>query len=251
MWPFKRKETDKTFDDVTSLICIPTRMEDKIEIFSKTDGALMVVGNILMDVRNKLSYEFEIVEHDSRLKDSFKIGGKVTRISEDFVNQVDKHNSVIYISGKTGSFNSARQMAFIATEILNIDGIGIKIESTGKAFDNDKWNELVKKWDDAALYEMFVVDSLMMNDGTTYSCGMHNIGLRDTIISNLEFEEAQRVVRIFNYYQVIDKPVIRPNQTFQTDINSPFYRITDELNQPYKGDELFGNPLGMWRLTKQ
>ena len=29
------------------------------------------------------------------------------------------------------------------------------------------------------------------------------------------------------------------------------YRITEELNPPYKDEELPGNPFGMWRLTRE
>jgi len=248
---FKKKDVQDNEQVVTSVICIPTRIEDKVAIFSGTNGAFMAVGNVLMDVKNKLHYVFEVTDYDNRMKNSFKVAGKVTRISNEAIEEVDKHKAVIYISGETGSFDSARKLAYAATWVLDVGGIGIKIESAGKAFDNVTWNKLAAQWDDAAIYEMFVVDSLVMTDGTTYSCGMHNIGLKDTIISGLDFVTAQNVVRIFNYYQVIDKPVIKANQTFQTDIDSPFYRITEEDNQPYKGDELFGNPFGMWRLTME
>lgn len=115
----------------------------------------------------------------------------------------------------------------------------------------DKWVWLTDGAGDADMYELFVLDSLMQPDGTTYSCGMHNIGLKDTIISNLEFDEAQRLVRIFNYFQVIDKPVIKNKETFKTDINAPRFRIVDEPNQVYTGDKLFENPFGMWRLIKE
>jgi len=98
---------------------------------------------------------------------------------------------------------------------------------------------------------MFVLDSIVSEDGTVHSCGMHNLGLSDTIVSGEELEQAVNIIRAFGYYQVVDKPIIMNNQTFQADINSPLYGITDEPNQPNKGHELFENPYGMWRLTKE
>jgi hypothetical protein len=239
MWPFKKKFKEAQAAVTNSVICIPAFLEDTIEIFAKTNGAYMVVGNVLMDVKNKCHYTFDIQAHDVKMKESFKYAGKVTRVTDSFLDLIEGHKSVIYISGETGSLQKARLMALAVTEILNVCGIGVKVESTGKAFEKETWNKLAQVSDDAALYKMFVLDSIMMPDGTTFSCGMHNIGFKDTIISNDKFEDAIRIISIFNYYQVIDKPVIVHNQTFQTDINSPFYRITEEVNQPYKKGELF------------
>jgi len=96
---------------------------------------------------------------------------------------------------------------------------------------------------------MFVVDSLMTDDGTVFSCGMQNLGLRDIIVSGLPFQQAANLIRIFGYYQLIDKPVIMPGQTFTPTVSSPKYRFSNEENAPYKEHELFGNPFGTWRLA--
>jgi hypothetical protein len=100
------------------------------------------------------------------------------------------------------------------------------------------------------LYELFVVDSITSEDGTVFSCGMHNLGLRDTIVSGEDFQDAADLIKIFGYYQLIDKPVIKENQTFQIDTESPIFRITTELHPPYGEDGPFYNPYGVWRLTR-
>jgi len=251
MWPFNKKEVVSKEPLVTSVVCVPMFIEDKIEIFSRTDGAYMVVGNIVMDIKNERHYTFEMEGHDNRMYESFRHAGKVTRVSEPFLEDIKRHSSVAYISGETGSLEKARYFVVTVTAILEAVGIGIKVESSGKAFEKDKWLDFSSRLNDADIYEMFVVEGIMMKGGTTFSCGMHNIGYRDTIISNEKFVDALNVIRIFNYYQVIDKPLIYPNQTFQTAVDSPFYRIKEEVSQPYKGDDLFGNPFGMWRLMKE
>ncbi len=98
---------------------------------------------------------------------------------------------------------------------------------------------------------MFVVDSITNEDGTVFTCGMHNLGYKDTIISGEDFQNAVNLLSIFGYYQIIDKPDIKNGQTFATSADSPIFEITDELDQPYKEDELFENPFGMWRLNSQ
>src|SRR5882757_7654252 len=93
----KKKEVQAIKQVVTSVICIPTRIEDKVAIFSGTNGAFMAVGDVLMDVKNKLHYVFEMADYDSRIKNSFKIAGKVTHISDEAIDEIDKHKAVIYI----------------------------------------------------------------------------------------------------------------------------------------------------------
>lgn len=99
---------------------------------------------------------------------------------------------------------------------------------------------------------MYVLDSISSNEkGATYSCGMHNLGLKDTIVYNEDFQESGNLISIFGYYQLIDKPIIKNNQTFCKEQDAPVFIISEENNQPYKGDELFENPYGMWKLEKK
>jgi hypothetical protein len=134
--------------------------------------------------------------------------------------------------------------------ILNAGGTGMKVESAGKAFTKEHWLYLLTNFEEPRLYEMFVLDSIMMENGTVYSCGMQNLGLKDTIVSNVDFQAAVDLIRIFSYYQIVDKHVILNNQTFQPDLNSPQFRIVEESDPPYKNHETFHNPHGMWRLSK-
>ena len=157
----------------------------------------------------------------------------------------------IYISGETGNLEAAEQIARAGTAILDAGGIGLKIESAGKAFSKTCWSEYMANFDpEGHLYDMFVLDSIMDEDGTIYSCGMHNLGLKDTIVSDEEFENAIDLIRTFGYYQIVDKPEIRHNQTFKKGVGSPTFRITNELHPPNAKHELFHNPYGVWRLAK-
>ncbi|HZY37987.1 MAG TPA: hypothetical protein VFE53_15120 [Mucilaginibacter sp.] len=251
MWPFKKKNTEIPRPTVKSIICIPGYWKDPVEIFGRTEGKLALVGNaILMDIKNKTHYTFELCGRDKKMRKSFDAAGKVTGVSSDFLDEIEKHTSVIYITGDTGNFRDAKSIANAAALICDTGGIGVKVETTGKAFKKSKWLKFVEAGDDASLYELFVLDSLMMEDGTTYSCGMHNIGYRDVMVSGLEFKEAQHLVRIFNYHRVIDKPIIKTGETFSLSMQSPIYFITNELQQPYIDEELFYNPFGMWRLVR-
>jgi len=238
----------------TTVICIPGLWKDKDEIkntiVSSSNGEYMAVGEILLSVKRERHYKIEIRGRDERMKESFKYLGRTTRITDECLNKIESHNFVIYISGETGGLKEAENIAFAGTAVLKAGGIAIKIETTGKAFEKNKWLNLIDNFEEPDLYQMFVVDSITDKNGSVWTCGMHNLGLRDTIISGEEFQTSVDVLSIFGYYQIFDKPILLHDQTFQADPQSLKYRITDEPDQPNKDNELFRNPYGMWRLAR-
>jgi hypothetical protein len=257
MWPFKKKTlpqdiVPKPFETV---ICIPgtwTNWEEFILlVVAASNGEYLAAGNILMNAKTQRHYTVEFCERDDRMRESFKYAGIVTRVTDDFLDQIANHKHVIYISSLTGNLEDAGHIAYAAEAVLKAGGLGIKIETAGKAFEKGKWVNMLEEFQESNLYQMFVIDSIVDKDGTVHSCGMQNLGYKDTIVSGEEFQQAVDLITIFGYYQIVDKPVIQNRQTFSTSIESPKYRISDELNQPNKGHELLENPFGMWRLTKE
>lgn len=256
MWPFKKKpiieRAPVTFD---SVLCIPGRWQSeqelKLSIVEASNGEYIAAGGVLLNAKNERHFSFEVYERDERMKLSFAAAGRVTGVTEHFLTEIDKHNLVVYISAPTGSLLKAAHIAFAGEALLKAGGIGIKVETAGKAFEKQQWLDLTSDFQEANVYELFVIDSLYDDEkNTTFSCGMQNLGLKDTIVSGLPFQQAADLIRIFGYYQVVDKPIILPNQTFTPTPDSPLYRITEEIDPPYKDEELFGNPFGTWRLTK-
>jgi hypothetical protein len=255
MWPFKKKSLQQglTKKTITTIICIPgtwsSWKELVLSVVAETNGEYLAVGNMLTNSKKQRHYTIEFCEADEEMKEAFSYAGIVTGVTENFLNEIGNHKHVVYLSGVTGSLEEARHLAFAAEAILKTGGIGIKIETTGKSFEKEKWCELLENFEESNLYQMFVIDSIV-NNGSVYSCGMHNLGYKDTIISGEEFQDAVTLVSTFGYYHILEKPSIQNGQTFSTDIASPKFRITDEANQPNQGHELFENKFGMWRLTK-
>ena len=239
---------------VTTVICIPgpwaTWNDFMHAIIEVTKGEYMAAASILLNTNTKKGYTIEFYERDERMAESFKFAGMVNRVSEAFVEEIDSHQNVIYISGPTGSLEEAEHIAFAAGAVLQAGGLGVKVETAGKAFEKEQWQELLDNFGQPNLYRMFVIDSIREEDGTVFSCGMHNLGFKDTIISGEEFQDAVSLISIFGYYQVVESPAILDQQTFGADAESPRYIITEETEQPYEGHELFGNPFGMWRLGR-
>lgn len=256
MWPFKKKTPLKEEKQTSyeTVICIPGKWvnweEFIVELVAATEGEYIAAGNILMNARKNIHYHIDFCEADDKMAAAFTYAGRGTNISPACIDAIKNHNSVIYLRGITGSPETAANIAFAAVAILKAGGIGIKVESAGKAFDRDQWLNLGEPFNLASLYNMFVIDAIVQQDGTVFSCGMQNLGLRDTIVPGEEFQEAVRLISIFSFYQLVDKPTIRHWETFSPDVASSRYRITVEQNQPYKEDKIFGNPFGMWRLAR-
>lgn len=97
---------------------------------------------------------------------------------------------------------------------------------------------------------MFVLSVINDENGDIFSCGMHNLGLKDTILKKENDKESIETIYTFGFYQVVDNPIIKPQQTFALSKTAPIYRVLDEKTQPYQGEECYENPFGMWRLEK-
>lgn len=237
----------------TTVLCIPGYWKDRSEIVTAivaNNENYIFAGQVLLNTKTKESYELEIYERDERMQNAFKITGRVTGVSDSFLDEIGKHNLVVYLIGSTGSLESAKAIALAGNAVLKAGGIGIKIESTGKAFTKEHWSRLLENPSDSDLYEMFVFDAIF-DKNMIYSCGMHNIGLKDTIVYDENPEDATKLISIFNYYQLLEKPTISNNQTFGIDTKAPIFIITEEENQPYEGDDLYENPFGMWKLKRK
>jgi hypothetical protein len=253
---FKKKDNavSKTEVKAKTVLCIPGNWKDRNEVVTAIArnnlNEYSFAGMILLSLKTNKEFTLEIFERDDRMKDAFKWAGMVNRISEEFLDEIDKHKYVIYISSETGDTESAKAIAEAGNAVLKCGGIGIKVESTGKAFTKHQWSELLNDFQEENLYQLYVLDSISEVKGITYSCGMHNLGLKDSIVYNEEFQESVQLLSTFGYYQLIDKPEIKSNQTFSVSAEAPIFVITVERNQPHRGEELFENPYGMWRLKR-
>lgn len=235
-----------------STLCIPGTWADRsqllLTIANETQGKYLMAGNVLFNTENKQGFSIDVLEHDPMMYTAFSLAGRVTEYPLEELSKIADHKLVIYITADTGGLTEARHLADAAAMLLNIGGLGVKVETAGKAFEKEQWLEQLEDFEFHKLYPLFVLDSIVDNEGTVYSCGMHNLGLPDIILDGEEFQDAVKLIRIFNYYQIVDKPVIVANQTFSVAADAPVYRIIKEDSQPNAGDEFFENPFGMWRL---
>lgn len=217
--------------DIKIVLCIPGSWHSEAE--------LPVMEGVVAELRS----------HDHHLAHSFKHAG-LQRFSEQELQAIEKHTSVVYISGKGGSFSDAEKMMRAGQALLQTGGLGVKVETSGKAFNVSAWEELVNMDHEHRFYEAFVL-LVKGADNSIHSCGMHNLGLRDTLSDAIgEVMDTAELVDIFCIYQILEKPDIQEGQTFSTDPDSPVYIISEEPCTYYAPGDHFYNPYGIIHLRQ-
>jgi hypothetical protein len=108
---------------------------------------------------------------------------------------------------------------------------------------------LVTSEEPGKFYEAFV--ALVTGDeGAVYSCGLHNVGLRDVACPpQLGPDEAVDAITAFVFYLLYDEPLIYPGQTFAAEPGAPAYRIEERPCTAYPPDDLYHNPYGRYLLV--
>ena len=57
------------------------------------------------------------------MKKSFNYAGLVTRVTDNFLNEIGDHKHVIYLIGLTGNLEAAKNIALAAEAVLKAGGI--------------------------------------------------------------------------------------------------------------------------------
>ena len=242
-------------DEKRIVLCIPGPWEDRSGFVRAVAGASMpsadylAAGKVMMHGPSKAAFEFDFCDRDESMARAFASAGLVNQLGKDVIDKIATHRSVVYLLSTTPQAKETSiSIAKAAAHLIKAGGLGVKVESAGKEFSADQWLELTGS-DFVEIYGLMVLDSV--SDGTTtYSCGMRNLGLWDSIVSGDEFQAAVKLLRGFNMYQLYESPELLAGQTFGLEAGAPRYRLSVETQQPDADHNLFANPFGMWRLSR-
>ncbi len=203
-------------------------------------------GMVLLHEKTQTSFGLEIYEQDENMRAAFEQLG-MGRLTTEQLDAIDKHTFTAYLIGKGGSVEDARSIMSASLALLQAGGLGVKIETTGKAFSAETWTMLCRLNDDARLYDGFVI-KLHAEGDVYYTCGMHNLGLRDAIVGAVEQSTAIYALDAFSLYQILEQPHIRPGENFSPAPESPSFQINQEEDKRYPKEDIFYNKYGLWIL---
>jgi len=218
-----------------------------VESIAAQSGGYLFAERILMHIETKWSCGVEIYEHDPNMRRAFEAAGS-GRISEDDLSAIDAHSRTLYLTCDGGSAGNARSLAHAANAILQCGGLGVKIESAGIAHSPERWREQTNFEPSVAMLYAFV--TYAGDNGSYYSCGMHNIGHRDVVVTGeISAQHATDLLFGFNSYVACEHALIADGETFSLNADSPRFRVHKQDCTEFSPDDLFHNPYGVYSLS--
>ncbi|MDJ0367233.1 hypothetical protein QMK33_18955 [Hymenobacter sp. H14-R3] len=239
-----------------TVLCIPgpwaSRTEFMQALIKARDGEYLFIGGLLAKPAADVHFFLELYEADPELEAAFGRAGRFSAMSETAVAAIGAHQMVAYLltpPDMEPSHASARAVAQAAAALLDAGGLAVKVETAGKAFEAAQWQALAAADAAGALWELFVAAAIGTPEGAFFTCGMHNLGLKDALVRHLPAADATHLLREFTCFGVAEQPVLAPGHTFSMAADAPVYRLTEAKQQPYAGYPDFENPYGMWELV--
>lgn len=235
--------------EATIVIGIPGTWEDIDALRHAIDqhsGGYSYSGMMLLEETNQTSFGIEIVEHEPHLRAAYE-AASFGQMSPAELDQVEQHTLTVYLIGAGGSLEQARALLPATQAVLNAGGLAVKVETTGKAFSRSAWEALMKKQDATHLYDAFVL-KLHAEGDVYYTCGMHNLGLKDAIIGAVDEQIAAYTLDVFSMYQILEQPHIRPGESFSAKADLPAFQINETEDQRFPTDDILHNRYGLWIL---
>jgi hypothetical protein len=234
------------------IFCIPGPWPDLARLASAvargTQGEYSCQEDVLTHAPTLARYELQLEGHDARMRAAFADVGQ-DGLDKPHLSAIDHHTSVVYLLGPGGDFFAAEATMHAGQALLRAGGLGLKVETAGKAFAPEAWAELLADEEPGKFYEAFVA-LVTGHEGAVYSCGLHNVGLRDAACPpQVATDEAVEVITAFIFYLLYDEPLIYPGQTFATEPGARPYRIGERPCTEYPPDDLYHNPYGRYWLV--
>jgi hypothetical protein len=204
-------------------------------------------GMMLLNTETNESFGLEIYEKTEGLHLAFEQGSQ-GRIGSELLQKIEAHTFILYLIGPGGSIEHAKKIMQVANSLLAIGGLGIKVESAGKAFSAEQWAELCSIKDPAVIYDCFVT-KLQAAEDVFYTCGMHNLGFRDGIVGNIALDQASQTLDQFSLYQIIENPTLDEGDAFVHTNQNQKYELYKQEDARYEDSDIFHNRYGLWILN--
>lgn len=232
-----------------AVICIPGEWKDLGQLMERMTEArddYLFTGRMLHALQTQDIFELRLENADPYMLPAFRIAGRHWANTKD-MGRIARHGSIAYLIGEGGSRKNAEALMAATAAVVKAGGLGVKIESSGVAHSPSVWLDLTANCHLFSAYRAFVVS---VGGDDVYSCGMHNLGLRDAIVDASLDDNAPELIRAFTWYLFTESPIIEGGQTFCVEPDAPVYRIHEDEGVSYENGSLFANPYGTWRLIR-
>lgn len=231
------------------ITCVPGSWNTLADInnsIRKNRDNFILVDWVLINLDTNERFRIEVNNRDTNLVEAFTFASN-NSFEANILDEINNNKYVIYLVSENISIETARFMIQATSILLKAGGVAVKVETAGVAHTASNWFALENSKELIALYYAYV--TLVAEDSFYYSCGMHNLGLKDAIIaSDIHPNKAAQVLNTFLLYYLVENPKLETGDTFSENLASPKYRLENIKCNFYSNDDLFYNPFGMWRL---
>jgi hypothetical protein len=228
------------------VLCIPGawRNRDALAQAFAERGRYLAAGPILLDLQNpEAALGLDFQPNDPRMSEAFRASSP--EFTGPVLAAIARHRSVLYLHTEQRSIAGAHALMLAAAHALEVGGLAVKVETAGLAHSAEAWHQYCVATPAAAVHQALLV---FVQGRECYSCGMHNMGLRDAVIAHDERTEALAVLRSFSWYMLNEAPNLQVGQSFATSAEGPVFQLVLDENKRYPADDLFYNVFGVWRL---
>lgn len=235
-----------------AMICIPGPWKDRTDFLRRvvrhTNGEFMFAGGILAYPKGKDHVPLEFCEPYNGMRRAFEIAGQGS-LPQKLLDEIASHRSVVYMRFPLDAIAQRKRMLTFSSLVRELGGYAIKVESAGIAHAWNVWHALLSSENPFDQYRCFVV--LIGDEKQFYSCGMHHFGLPDCQIGReIPIEEAADTMNRFNYYQIIEQPVLESGHTFSPTPDAPHYQLTLAADSRHDAGDMFRNPNGLRTMKR-
>lgn len=183
------------------------------------------------------------------LADGFRYG-RYGPLSDDVLQRVAASEGAALLELAGLAQEDPQRLATAGRALREAGGVAVRMEASGCASEWEPWLERVDADDPGALYEV-AVSLVGDEDGTIFTCGMHQFALPDAQISAPEPQAAATWLDIFCIYQLREKPVLGSGHTFQPDEESPRRVLERWPDHRHHTEDGRHNPFGVWRFLAE
>ena len=231
-----------------SVLCIPGPWKDQNAFAAAVaeTGRYLCAGGMLMDLQSKSAFNYTFENADKRMAQAFRSAGP--QLTDNVLKQIERHRSVLYLISFELNLAGANALMRAASAVLDAGGLAIKVETAGLAHTAAQWQEFCGTQAQHSAHQAFVV---YVSGISSYSCGMHNLGLFDASVSaddSKNLNDAVELLRTFNWYQISESPQLQSGQSFATKEAGPVYQLGLAANR-FMPTDPFYNAFGTWQLA--
>lgn len=232
------------------LLCIPGPWPDRSDflkavITQEPAGRFMYAGAILADLHEKDHVALEFAPMDAHMGHAFETAGQ-GRLDATTLAQVEQHRSVVYLHLDGDVRDQLGRIGKFTRLLQRVGGVAVKVESAGIAHTWDGWFGRL----DGTLFDVYCLMVVLIGgEAWYYSCGMHHFALPECALPrSVPVEEAAELMNQFNFYRIVEAPVLASGHTFSMSAQAPVHELMQMDDQQHEPGDPFFNEHGVWHL---